>query len=155
MTSFFAASIPVPINMQFRNTKKRSTPSVIIVSLIDVLMVVLIFLVVTTTFKNRVPALDMALPTSSYAGSSMTESENPLLVRIQKTAPYLLLNNKSVTASELRSEFILRIAEKPSVNLTIQADEKAPFGEVVNVRDIAQEAGITNIHAQVKLPEKR
>ena len=41
--------------MQFRANKKRSAPSVIIVSLIDVLMVVLIFLVVSTTFKERVP----------------------------------------------------------------------------------------------------
>ena len=117
-------------------------------------MVVLIFLVVTTTFKDRVPALDMALPTSSYAGSSVAESENPLLVRIQKIAPYLRLKNKSVTASELRAEFLRRLAKNPSINLTIQADEKAPFGEVINVRDIAQETGITNIHAQVKIPDR-
>ena len=127
----------------------------IIVSLIDVLMVVLIFLVVTTTFKERIPALDMTLPTSKHAGSSVTESENPLLVRIGKTAPYLRLNNKSVTSYELQDEFLRRLANEPSINLTIQADKNAPFGEVVNVRDIAQEAGITNIHAQVNLPKRR
>jgi biopolymer transport protein ExbD len=141
--------------MQFRANKKRSAPSVIIVSLIDVLMVVLIFLVITTTFKERIPALDMTLPTSKHAGSSIAESEKSLLVRIDKTAPHIRLSNKSVTASELRSEFSLRVISKPSINLIIQADENAPFGEVVNVRDIAQEAGITNIHAQVKLPEQR
>ena len=155
MTSFFAVSIPGPVNMQFRTTKKRSTPSVIIVSLIDVLMVVLIFLVVTTTFKDRVPVLDMTLPTSSLAGSSVNKSEDSLTVRIGKTAPHLRLNNKSVTISELRAALTGRALKKPSINLTIQADEKAPFGEVVNVRDIAQEAGITNIHAQVKLPDQR
>jgi len=128
---------------------------VIIVSLIDVLMVVLIFLVVTTTFKERIPALDMTLPASKHAGSSIIESENPLLVRIGKTAPYLRLNNKSVTSYELQDEFLRRLENDPSINLTIQADENAPFGEVVNVRDIAQEAGITNIHAQVNLPKRR
>jgi len=141
--------------MQFRVNKKRAAPSVIIVSLIDVLMVVLIFLVVTTTFKERIPALDMTLPTSKHAGISSTESKTPLLVRIGKTAPYLRLNNKSVTASELLAEFSRRFLKKPSINLTIQADKNAPFGEVVHVRDIAQEAGITNIHAQVNLPERR
>ena len=155
MISFFAVNTPALINMQFRANKKRSTPSVIIVSLIDVLMVVLIFLVVTTTFKDRVPALDMTLPTSSLAGSSVTKSEGSLTVRIGKTAPHLRLNNKSVTISELRAVLTGRALKKPSINLMIQADEKAPFGEVVNVRDIAQEAGITNIHAQVKLPEQR
>ena len=155
MISFFAVNTPALINMQFRANKKRSTPSVIIVSLIDVLMVVLIFLVVTTTFKDRVPVLDMTLPTSSHAGSSVNKSEDSLIVRIGKTAPHLRLNNKSVTISELRAALTGRALKKPSLNLTIQADEKAPFGEVVNVRDIAQEAGITNIHAQVKLPEQR
>ena len=57
--------------MQFRANKKRSAPSVIIVSLIDVLMVVLIFLVVSTTFKERVPALDLNLPASQHAGSAI------------------------------------------------------------------------------------
>ena len=154
-TSFSEANIYAPINMQFRANKKRTPPSVIIVSLIDVLMVVLIFLVITTTFKERIPALDVTLPTSKHAGSSVAETEKPLLVRIGKTAPYLRLNNKSVTASELYSEFSLRVINKPSINLIIQADKKAPFGEVVNVRDIAQETGITNIHAQVNLPERR
>ena len=87
--------------MQFRAKKKRSAPSVIIVSLIDVLMVVLIFLVITTTFKERIPALDMTLPASKHAGSSIAESEKPLLVRIEKTAPHIRLSDKSVTASEL------------------------------------------------------
>lgn len=141
--------------MHFRSRKKRSAPSVIIVSLIDVLMVVLIFLVITTTFKERIPAIDLSLPTSSQAGTSVTSPEEPLLVRIVKTEPYLQLNNKTVTLSELRDTFYKRVSKKPAVNLTIQADEKAPFGEVVNVRDLAQEAGITNIHAQVKIKEKR
>tara|TARA_B100001123_G_scaffold56077_1_gene59919 strand:+ start:3859 stop:4284 length:426 start_codon:yes stop_codon:yes gene_type:complete len=141
--------------MQFKPKKKRTAPSVIIVSLIDVLMVVLIFLVITTTFKERIPALDLSLPTSTQAGSSATETGDPLSVRIAKNKPYLQLNNKTVTLSELRKAFYQRAAKKPTINLTIQADEKAPFGEVVSVRDLAQEAGITNIHAQVELPEKR
>ena len=141
--------------MEFKPKKKRSAPSVIIVSLIDVLMVVLIFLVITTTFKERIPALDLSLPTSSQAGSSITETEDPLLVRIAKSEPHLQLNNKTVTLSELRDAFYQRVRKKPTINLTIQADEKAPFGQVVGVRDLAQEVGITNIHAQVKLTEKR
>lgn len=141
--------------MEFKPKKKRSAPSVIIVSLIDVLMVVLIFLVITTTFKERIPALDLSLPTSSQAGSSATETEKPLLVRIAKSEPHLQLNNKTVTLSELRDAFYQRANRKPTITLTIQADEKAPFGQVVSVRDLAQEAGITNIHAQVKLTDNR
>ena len=101
--------------MEFKPKKKRSAPSVIIVSLIDVLMVVLIFLVITTTFKERIPALDLSLPASSQAGSFATESEKPLLVRIAKSKPHLQLNNKTVTLSELRDAFYQRANRKPTI----------------------------------------
>ncbi|SVA96320.1 uncharacterized protein METZ01_LOCUS149174, partial [marine metagenome] len=39
--------------MRFLPRKNRKTPAVIIVALIDVLMVVLIFMVVSTTFTNQ------------------------------------------------------------------------------------------------------
>jgi len=141
--------------MQFRTNKKRSAPSVIIVSLIDVLMVVLIFLVVSTTFKERVPALDLNLPASQHAGSAITETDKPLTIQIRQEAPHLRLNNRTVTLTEFSALLQERAQRNPHVNLNIQADEKAPFGEVVGVRDAASRAGITNIHAQVKLPAER
>ncbi len=141
--------------MQFRANKKRSAPSVIIVSLIDVLMVVLIFLVVSTTFKKRVPALNLNLPASLSAGSAITETDEPLTIQIRQEAPHLRLNKRTVTLSELSAILRERVKKNPQVNLNIQADEKAPFGEVVGVRDAASTAGITNIHAQVKLPAER
>lgn len=140
--------------MQFRANKKRSAPSVIIVSLIDVLMVVLIFLVVSTTFKKRVPALNLNLPASLSAGSAITETD-ALTIQIRQEAPHLRLNNRTVTLLELSALLRERVKKNPQVNLNIQADEKAPFGEVVGVRDAASTAGITNIHAQVKLPAER
>ena len=53
--------------MNFVKNKRRKVPSVIIVSLIDVLLVVLIFLMVSTTFKKEQPALKLALPESKVA----------------------------------------------------------------------------------------
>ncbi len=141
--------------MKFQHKTKRSAPSIIIVSLIDVLMVVLIFLVVSTTFKERLPTINFSLPTARNAGSSMASSSDPLVVSIAARAPYLQLNNKSITINELAGIFETRKAQNPSTTLTIQADKGAPFGEVVSVRDEAHSAGITNIHAQVRIPVDR
>ena len=52
--------------MRFVPRKNRKPPTVIVVALIDVLMVVLIFMVVSTTFKNQA-AVRLALPESSQA----------------------------------------------------------------------------------------
>ena len=67
--------------MQFATRKRRGTPAVIIVSLIDVLIVVLIFLMVTTTFKQQ-PALKLALPESNQQKTGATA--DALIVTIQK-----------------------------------------------------------------------
>jgi biopolymer transport protein ExbD len=67
--------------MQFNVHKRRQTPTVIIISLIDVLLVVLIFLMVTTTFKQQ-PAVRLALPESRQAKPGATE--NALVVTIPK-----------------------------------------------------------------------
>ena len=53
--------------MRFSIRTRRHTPSVIIVSLIDVLLVVLIFMMVTTTTKKPEPALKLSLPQSKEA----------------------------------------------------------------------------------------
>ena len=141
--------------MKFQHKTKRNAPSIIIVSLIDVLMVVLIFLVVSTTFKERLPAISLSLPTARNAGSTVVSSSEPLIVSIRARAPHLRLNNQSITITELAGIFETQKAENPSITLTIQADKDAPFGEVVSVRDEAHSAGITNIHAQVRIPVER
>ena len=118
-------------------------------------MVVLIFLVVSTTFKKRLPAISLSLPTARNAGNTVISSSQPLVVSIRARAPHLRLNNKSITINELVGIFQTRKARNPSVTLTIQADKDAPFGEVVGVRDVARSAGITSIHAQVRIPADR
>ena len=47
--------------MRFTTRKQRQAPAVIIISLIDILIVLLIFLMVTTTFK-QFPAVKLTLP---------------------------------------------------------------------------------------------
>ena len=141
--------------MKFRQKIKRTAPSIIIVSLIDVLMVVLIFLVVSTTFKERLPAINLSLPTARNAGTTVASSGKSLVVNIRARAPHLRLNNQSITTIELIDIFETRKAQNPSIILTIQADKDAPFGQVVRVRDDAHSAGITNIHAQVRISFER
>ena len=53
--------------------KRKRTPQVIIVSLIDIFAMLLIFFIVTTTFKTAESELSIKLPESKTA----TQAENP------------------------------------------------------------------------------
>lgn len=136
--------------MRFAISKRRQSPAVIIVALIDVLVVLVIFLVVTTTFKQQ-PALKLALPQSTQATKTGASENPPVVVYIDPTGGLRLGNQAApVTSDRLRTELQQLSAGKTNFTLVLSADEKAPFGQIVRVMDIAKELGIKAVSAFTK-----
>src|SRR5580658_4174588 len=115
--------------MQFTTRKRPRTPTVIIVSLIDVLIVVLIFLMVTTTFKKQ-PSLKLALAESNQAKAGATADNDAVIVTIPKTGP-LYFKSDPVTLDTLQKRLKEAVAANPNVTLAIRADTDAPWGQIV------------------------
>ena len=136
--------------MRFLVHKRRSAPAVIIVALVDVLIVLLIFLMVTTTFKQQ-SALKLKLPESSQGQKSGANENPPFVVGIDANGIYHVgLGASPVTFDQFRSELLKQVAKNPQLVLAIQADEKAPWGKIVKVRDAAAEAKIKSLVAYTK-----
>ena len=55
-----------------------------------------------------------------------------------------------MTFDQLRSELLRQVAKNPQLTLAINADEKAPWGKIVKVRDAAAEAKIKSLVAYTK-----
>jgi biopolymer transport protein ExbD len=127
-------------------TKRRKMPSITVVSLIDILAILLIFFIVTTTFRKKLPQLQINLPESKSASVATTEQKEIVLLQI-KGPEQIMLDGKAVTASGLASSIreVQRI--HPGCSITMQADKEAPFGTIVTVLDALQEAGVKNIPA--------
>jgi len=134
--------------MRFLIHKRRNTPTIIIVALVDVLIVLLIFLMVTTTFKQQ-SALKLTLPESSQAKKPGANDNPPVVVSIDTNGVYYL-DKVPKTFEELKSELVARAAKNPQLILAINADEKAPWGKVVKIRDAAAEAKIKSLVAFTK-----
>ena len=134
--------------MRFVIHKRRNTPTIIIVALVDVLIVLLIFLMVTTTFKQQ-SALKLTLPESSQAKKSGANEKQPFTVSIDNNGIYYL-EKLPVTYEQFRSELLKRAAKDPQLVLAINAEDKAPWGKVVKIRDAAAEAKIKSLVAYTK-----
>ncbi len=133
--------------MRFLVRQRRRPPAIIIVALIDVLIVLVIFLLVTTTFKQQA-ALKLQLPESSQAKKAGATENPPFVVSIDTNGVYYLEDQKlAVTFDQLRGQLIMKAASNPDLVLAINADEKAPWGKVVKVRDAAAEAKIKTLVA--------
>jgi biopolymer transport protein ExbD len=141
--------------MRFFVHKRRSAPAVIIVALVDVLIVLLIFLMVTTTFKQQ-SAMKLALPESSQAQKTGATNNPPFVVIIDNHGKYHLEKGKEpVPFERFRSELLKQAAKNPQLVLAISAETNAPWGEIVNVRDVAAEAKIKSLVAYTNPKKKR
>jgi biopolymer transport protein ExbD len=134
-------------------TRKRRAPSIIIVSLIDILAILLIFFIVTTTFRRGQPQLQINLPESKTAEQAPTEEE-PAVLRV-KSADQITLEEKPVTLDTLAEALKNLRAQAPSRPIAMQADREAPFGVVVRVLDALRDAGIKNIPAFTQPEEQK
>ncbi|MDB6130317.1 MAG: biopolymer transporter ExbD [Verrucomicrobiales bacterium] len=123
-------------------------PAIIIVSLIDVLIVVLIFLMVTTTFKQT-PSVKLNLPQSSDKKAGAQEKEPPLIVTIPKEGP-IYFGPLPVTMEQLKIKFQEATRKGTNVSLAIRADTEAGFGQVIKVMDAAKAANIRAVNAFTK-----
>ena len=59
-----------------------------------------------------------------------------------------------VTFSQLQNNLVTQAKRNPKLVLAINADEKAPWGKIVQVRDAAAKANIKNLVAYTKEPAK-
>ncbi|HWN93858.1 MAG TPA: biopolymer transporter ExbD [Methylomirabilota bacterium] len=136
--------------MNFSTYKRRRTPSVIIVSLIDVLLVVLIFLMVTTAFKDT-PAFKITLPETTLRTPKPGVSDSPpLIITITTNAPHFYLGKLAVTLDRLKTEIAQRAADNPRLVVAIRADDQAAYGNVVKITEAAQAADVKEVRTFLK-----
>lgn len=129
---------------------RRRAPAIIIVSLIDVLLVVLIFLMATTAFKET-PAFKLNLPetTQQAPRPGITEAP-PLIITITTNAPHFYMGKLPVTLDRLRAELTTRARENPRLVIAVRADDQAAYGHVVKVTEAAQAAQVREVRTFLK-----
>ena len=122
--------------------KKRRAPSIIIVSLVDILTILLIFFVVSTTFKKDQPEVQINLPDSKTATSAPAEMEHAV-VSVDESDE-VKLDGKPIAVDELENAVRNLPATRKS-SLALQADRKASWGTIIKVMDALKLAGVRNL----------
>ena len=124
--------------------RKRRAPSIIIVSLVDILTILLIFFVVSTTFRKDQPEVQINLPESKTATSAPAELEHALLTVSENDE--IKLDGRAVNVDDLEGA-VRGLPETRKSTLALQADKKASFGTIIKVMDALKLAGVKNLPA--------
>jgi biopolymer transport protein ExbD len=130
--------------MNFQKGREREPLEINLVPLIDVMMVILIFLMITTTY-NKYAELKINLPSAQAEKQPERANEIDVLVNAQgqyvvnrRPAPW---RGVEALAAELRRA--AGAAKEPVV--VISADAAATHQSVVRVMEAARLAGLTQI----------
>jgi len=124
--------------------RKRRAPSIIIVSLVDILTILLIFFVVSTTFKKDQPEVQINLPESKTATKAPAELEHAIVTVDE--ADNIKLDGEAIDADNLERA-VRNLSPTQKASLALQADKKASFGAIVKVMDALKLAGVRNLPA--------
>lgn len=130
--------------MNFQRGQRRDEPEINLIPLIDVLLVILIFLMVTTTYA-RFSELQINLPQA--AGEPAREKPAQINVAVDAAGNYQI-NETSVSFSNVANlSDALKKAAGGAADpvIIINADAKATHQSVINVMEAARQAGLTRI----------
>lgn len=133
--------------MEFKEKKEKESLGINITSLVDILFILLIFVLVSTTFLEQ-PALNIELPKAKSAG---LESVQELVVSISK-AGQIYLNNQVVDIKGLGYLLGLEIKKDEKIPVVLRADKDVPYGLVIEVMDIMRGVGVKKLVALTSYP---
>lgn len=138
--------------MNFRRGSRNAEPEINLIPLIDVVLVIIIFLMLTTTF-SKVSGLEVNLPTAQSEGVDTVADE---LVVAVTAAGEVLVNGQAVgergvdAVAAALGKAAGASAEPPVI--VINADAKAAHQSVVDVMQAAQRVGLAHITFATQAP---
>ncbi|OGS97953.1 MAG: biopolymer transporter ExbD [Gallionellales bacterium RBG_16_56_9] len=130
--------------MNFQRGRSREEPEINLIPMIDVLLVILIFLMVTTSYA-KFSELQINLPQAG--GEASVTPAKPINVAIDASEHYAINNQGfSYTGVEALAALLKNAAgDQTDPTIVINADAKAPHQSVINVMEAARRAGYGRI----------
>lgn len=118
--------------------------------MIDILIILLIFLVVNTTFKEAQSALNVSLPSSREMALGTTIDDGRLSLVVTKDEKIFLADIETPAAG-LPAALAQMKATRPDARLELKVDEKASFGLLIQLWDALTKAGfkVNDVPARV------
>lgn len=138
--------------MNFQHRRRQGEPEINLIPLIDVVLVILIFLMLTTTF-SKVSNLEINLPTAESVAANGTPDE----ITVAITAAGDVIVNGNLVGSQVVVDLAAAIgravpAGNPDPVVVINADAKAAHQSVIDVMQAAQRAGLSHITFAIQAP---
>ena len=128
--------------VNFSNNRPSAEPEINLIPFIDILLVVMIFLMLTTTW-SRLTEISLTLPVAD--AQKQKDRPQQIILTISAQGQYIL-NKTPVSGSSVSalSDVLANVATK-EMTLVISADAQASHQSVVNAMEAARRTGLSQI----------
>ncbi|MEA3365674.1 MAG: biopolymer transporter ExbD [Candidatus Hydrogenedentes bacterium] len=137
------------MNSAFRGRTRRR-PTINITSLIDVMFLLLIFFMVSSTCREDLGS-DVTLP---HAETAVEQTMEPQEITVTEKGDFFF-GQQLVDEAGLEKSIQELLRENPDAVFVLRADENADFGRVVRAIDIARDAGGAKLIIPTRYKEPR
>ena len=130
--------------MNFQRGRRREELEINLIPMIDVLLVILIFLMITTTY-SKFSGLEINLPTADAPQNKEQSTEINVVVTAagEITVNKAAIGGRDIEAIATAMKRQIGSGKEPVV--VINADAKAAHQSVIDVMQAAQQAGLSHI----------
>jgi biopolymer transport protein ExbD len=140
--------------MNFQRGRTREEPEINLIPMIDVLLVILIFLMVTTSYA-KFTQLQINLPQASGEQANNTPNKQ-IYVAVDSSEQYAINNahTKFSGVDNFAQALIKAAGSEAEPTIIISADAKATHQSVINIMEAARIAGFGRITFTTQNPSK-
>ena len=118
-------------------------------SMLDVMFILIIFFLVTTTFKEVEIDHMVNLPVDAKNQSLTQSTGNLIKINIRKSGAYVLMG-KQVTEEQISDWMTTEVEKKPDIKVLIRSDQDAKHLYLANVMSICRHVGVPRANIAVK-----
>ncbi|WP_291201202.1 biopolymer transporter ExbD [Hyphomonas sp.] len=126
--------------MRGRSTRQAESAEIDLTPMLDVVFILLIFFIVTSTFA-REEAIGLEPPPPPAPDQADQQNQVPAILIYVDESNLITVNGRLADISSVRANIERVIAETPNSSVIIQAHPKTKSGVVVRIRDEAYNAG--------------
>lgn len=138
------------INISSARKNRNAGRELNIAPLIDMVFILLIFFIVTTSFVKET-GIDVNRPTASTA---VSKQEATILVGIDEN-DRVFMDNKEIDIRAVRANIERALAENPEGTVVVVADQASTTGAAIKVMDGCRRAGAENVSLAADIPGGR
>jgi len=137
-------------HMRIRRNSESQGELINISSLIDVMFILIIFFLATTTFQQEERDIEVSLPDAA-GEQSLSEAPRIMVINVREDGSYLL-GTEPMSLTQLQQAVLAARQEKGDQRVLVRGDRRALHGHVAAAIHACKAAGIHQANIAYELP---